>query len=691
MKHELLIELGLEEVPARFIPDAVKQWRDKTAKWLKDARIECAGMQMFATPRRMALYITGLSDKQADISEEVKGPARKIAVDEQGEWTKAALGFARSQGVDPEHLILKELKGVEYVYANKNQAGLDSLELLEKELPTIIQSLVFPKNMRWGTKSMRFVRPIRWIVALFDEQVLPLQLAGVDADRQSLGHRFLGAPTEIAHPRDYEARLKEQYVIADPKEREQMIRRQIARLAENQGWHIPMKQDLLQEIVYLVEYPTVLCGSFHPDYLDIPQEVLITSMREHQRYFPVLDQAGKLLPHFVTVRNGDERSLDTVARGNEKVLKARLADARFFYMEDQKLTIDKALAKLETVVFHEELGSTGDKIRRIRSLAEKLSGLLQVSGQETLLVDRAASICKFDLVSQMVYEFPELQGVMGEDYALKSGETPEVAKAINEHYAPRFSGDRSPSSLIGSIVSIADKLDTIAGCFSIGIIPTGSQDPYALRRQAAGIVQICLDHDLSCTLSDLFDCALSILQQNNLAKRSAEDIQNDMKDFFALRVKHLLSERYRYDIVEAVLAVGADHVPSAIRRAEALKQMAADPNSKAVLEAFNRVSNLAEKAAAGEAPDASMMTEPAEQKLHQMWSEAHRQFVTYMQHQRESEALLVLQELEPSITGFFNDVMVMAKDDRIKENRLALLRSIAADCRTFADFQKIVG
>lgn len=690
MNNELLIELGLEEVPARFLANAVDQWKNKTSKWLKESRIEFSSIKTFATPRRMTLYIVGLADQQSDISEEIKGPAKKIAVDEQGGWTKAALGFARSQNIDPSDLFLKELKGTEYVYAKKNQIGLQTTELLQKEMLMIIQSLVFPKNMRWGSNEMKFVRPIRWLVALFNESILPIEIAGVQAGRVSWGHRFLGSSTEINHPNQYVEKLRSQFVIADVAERETMIREQIKSLSTEKQWSIPIKDDLLEEVLYLVEYPTVLFGSFNEDFLEIPQEVLITSMREHQRYFPVMDASDTLLPHFVTVRNGDARSLDIVAKGNEKVLRARLADARFFYSEDQKLTIEKALAKLETVVFHEELGTIGDKIRRVRGFTEDLSTLLDVTKEQAAYADRAAVICKFDLVSQMVYEFPELQGVMGEDYALKAGEPPEVAKAINEHYAPRFSGDRSPSTLVGSIVSIADKMDTIAGCFSIGIIPTGSQDPYALRRQAAGIVQICLDHNLSCTLSQLSERAISILQQYNLAKRQTEDIKNDMKNFFSLRVKHVLSEQFSYDIVDAVMADGAEDVPSAFRKAKALQQLVSEKGSKTVLEAINRVHNLATKATHQDPVQVHLFSENEEKVLYERWDQVHLRFKNEMANGNEDKALQSLKELESSITLFFDKVMVMDKDQRIKENRLALLNGISKDFKAFADFQKIV-
>ena len=565
MSKSLLLEIGLEEVPARFIRGAAEQLQHKLSKWLTDNRITYTDVELYASPRRIAVIAKDVADKQADISEEAKGPSLKIARDEQGNWTKAALGFAKSQGVEAEALYVREVANVEYVFARKSGVGIATSELLSHSLSELIQSMTFPKNMRWAAHELKFVRPIRWLTALFGNAVIPLEIAGVTAGRTSKGHRFLGVDTEIPTPETYVASLKEQHVIVDIEERKAMILAQINNMAEEKGWDIAIKDDLLEEVLFLVEYPTALFGTFDPAFLSIPQDVLITSMREHQRYFPVMDKSGALLPYFVTVRNGNDVSLDQVARGNEKVLRARLSDAKFFYEEDQKQPINTALNRLETIVFHEELGTIGDKVRRIESLSSIIAELanIQADGRES--VKRAAQICKFDLVTQMVYEFPELQGIMGEDYARKQGESEEVAIAVNEHYQPRFSGDRVPSSVTGAIVSIADKLDTIAGCFSLGIIPTGSQDPYALRRQAAGIIHILLEFEFPITLTQLFDEALKVLQAQQPLKRDSAAISADLLEFFALRVKNVLSEKVRYDIADAVMESGIENVPVVVR------------------------------------------------------------------------------------------------------------------------------
>ncbi|MBD2869495.1 glycine--tRNA ligase subunit beta [Paenibacillus arenilitoris] len=692
MARDLLLEIGLEEVPARFVRGAMNQLKEKTAKWLADSRIEHGEVEAFATPRRIAVRVSSVADKQSDMSEEAKGPSRKIAQDDQGNWSKAALGFARSQGVSPEELYFKELAGVEYVYANKSSVGTATAEVLPEGLLGIIASMSFPKNMRWGSHELRFVRPIRWLVALFGEEIVPFEIAGVQTGNVTRGHRFLGEETVVPEPSQYAAKLREQQVIADVAERERLIVAQIDGLAKEKGWEIAIKEDLLEEVLFLVEYPNVLFGGFDPAFLHIPQEVLITSMREHQRYFPVFNGEGQLQPFFVTVRNGDLRSIELVAKGNEKVLRARLSDAKFFYEEDHKLTIGHALSKLESIVYHEELGSVADKVRRIRATADLIAGQLQVGEQTAKDVSRAADICKFDLVSQMVYEFPELQGIMGEDYARKAGEREEVAKAVNEHYQPRFSGDLAPSLLTGAIVSLADKIDTIVGCFSIGIIPTGSQDPYALRRQAAGIVQIILAHGLKLQLSELYDAALSVHDARG-TKRSAADIRKDLSDFFALRVKNLLSEQgVRYDVVDAVMAAGFEDLRSVVERASVVQALAAgDDRSefKLAVEQFNRVGNLAAKAD-GTPIDPSLFAEQAEKELYEQWLRQRPTFAESAEQGNYAKAVQSLTALTPFIHSYFEKVMVMSPDEAVRANRLAALAGIAGDIAVVADFSKLV-
>ncbi|REE93033.1 glycyl-tRNA synthetase beta chain [Paenibacillus taihuensis] len=692
MAKDLLLEIGLEEVPARFVRGAMNQLKEKTVKWLDSARIGHGAVEAYATPRRIAVLVRDVEEKQADVNEEVKGPSRKIAQGGQGEWSKAALGFARSQGVDPADFFFKELGGVEYVYANKSSIGTVTSDVLPEGLTALITAMSFPKNMRWGAYDLRFVRPIRWLVALFGEDVVPLDITAVQSGKTTRGHRFLGSETVVSEPSAYVERLREQQVIVDAAEREALIVEQIKSLAAEKGWHIDIKEDLLEEVVFLVEYPNVLFGTFDPAFLNIPQEVLITSMREHQRYFPVLDQEGKLLPFFVTVRNGDRTSIESVAKGNEKVLRARLSDAKFFYAEDQKLAINDALKKLETIVYHEELGTVADKVRRIVNTAGKLASALQLDVQTSDDVARTAAICKFDLVTQMVYEFPELQGIMGEDYARKAGERETVARAINEHYQPRFAGDRAPASVVGAVVSLADKIDTIVGCFSIGIIPTGSQDPYALRRQAAGIVQIVLAHGLKLPLETLFDLALDVHAEGTM-KRDRAEVRKDLYEFFALRVKNVLGEQnVRYDVVDAVMAVGYNDLSQTVDRAAAVTARAAGDRRdefKGVVDALNRVCNLASKATRTEV-NTNLFAEDVEGALYSAWQAVHADIAAFVAEGRAAEAIEKLASLKTPINNYFDKVMVMAEDAAVRANRLATLAAIAGSVLKVADLTKLV-
>ncbi|MBU5440471.1 glycine--tRNA ligase subunit beta [Paenibacillus sp. MSJ-34] len=691
MAKDLLLELGMEEIPARFIRQAMEQLKERTAKWLNDSRIEFEQVQAYAAPRRIAVLVGGVAEKQQDVREEVKGPSKKIALDENGGWSKAALGFARSQGVDPEQFYFKELGGVEYIYANKSRIGTETFSALSDGLMQIITAMNFPKNMRWGGYEFKFVRPIRWIVSLFGDQVVPMEICGVRSGNVTRGHRFLGGETAIAQPSEYVERLREQFVIADVEERERLIVGQITALSEDKGWKIAVKDDLLEEVLFLVEYPTVLFGTFDPAFLHIPQEVLITSMREHQRYFPVLDDGGKLLPYFVTVRNGDAKSLDLVAKGNEKVLRARLSDAKFFYEEDQKLAIADALAKLDSIVFHEELGTIGDKVRRIRAIADRLAGLLHADEETARYVSRTADICKFDLVTQMVYEFPELQGVMGEDYARKAGEPEQVARAIFEHYQPRFAADGTPASLTGAIVSIGDKIDTIVGCFSLGMIPTGSQDPYALRRQAAGIVQIMLDRKMACLLSELFELALQVHEASGLLKRSADEVRKDLYEFFGLRVKNVLSDTVRYDVVDAVMAAGFDDIAQTVLRGQYLMQaVTGQSDFKTTVDSFNRVNNLAAKSTGAAEANPALFAHAAEKRLYEKAIDVRSRYKEALAAGDIGKALAELSSLKQPITEYFDHVMVMDENEAVRANRLATLAGIAADLQTFADFSKLV-
>ena len=690
MAKDLLFEIGLEEVPARFLRPAMEQLKERTEKWLEQSRIGHGEVRAYATPRRLAVLVEQVVEKQEDVEEEVKGPSRKIAQDDTGAWSKAALGFARSQGVDPDSFYFKELNGVEYIYVTKSNKGIETAAVLSEGLLGILSAMTFPKNMRWGAHEFKFVRPIRWMVALFGSDIVELEVTGVQAGNVTRGHRFLGQEAVVPEASKYVEVLRAQHVIVDVEERKQMIMDKIDALASSKQWKIAVKEDLLEEVLFLVETPTVLFGTFDSSFLNIPQDVLITSMREHQRYFPVLDDQGQLLPFFVTVRNGDDKALDVISKGNEKVLRARLSDAKFFYEEDQKLQIKDALSKLESIVFHEEMGTIGDKVRRIRKIADHLASALNLASDQVESVSRAADICKFDLVTQMVYEFPELQGVMGEDYARKAGEKEEVAKAVFEHYQPRFSTDAAPSSVVGAIVSIADKIDSIVGCFSIGIIPTGSQDPYALRRQSQGIVQILLAHEFAISLSSLFDLAIGVHEQLRTLKRSAGEIRKDLEEFFMLRVKKVLSENIRYDVVDAVISAGFNDVASVVSRGEALMQaVSQDADFKTTVESFTRVGNLAAKSE-GTAVDETLFQEEAERTLYTAWKGIQELYHLALSEHNGKKALQLIGSLQGAITAYFDSVMVMAEDEQIRSNRLGMLAALNQDLMSYADFSKLV-
>jgi glycyl-tRNA synthetase beta chain len=689
--RDFLLEIGLEEMPARFVGEASKQLKDAVEKWLKENRISYSLITPYATPRRLALVIEKVAEMQEDREEEAKGPAKKIAYDEDGNWTKAAQGFARGQGVSTDDFYFKELKGVEYIYATKHIQGVETKELLP-QMKEIITGMNFPKNMRWGSYDLKFIRPIRWLIALFGQEVIPLEITGIHSGNQTEGHRFLGSKISVEKPVEYEKQLLGQYVVARADERKQSIVAQLKILEEEHQWEIPIDSDLLDEVSHLVEYPTSIFGSFDSDYLSLPEEVLVTSMKEHQRYFPVRNQSGELLPYFVTVRNGEIDPEGIVAKGNEKVLRARLADARFFYDEDKKLEIASALSQLENVVYHVELGSVGDKVRRIREISGELAEWLTFDEEIVAHIDRAAEICKFDLVSHMVNEFPELQGRMGEEYAQLAGENHKVSKAIFEHYLPRFAGDILPESDVGSILSVADKMDSIVGCFAIGIIPTGSQDPYALRRQASGIVHILLNAKWSITLEQLFNIAITSFKNRQLMQRTPEEVNGDLRNFFTLRLKNLMQEQgIRYDVMDAVLHDFSIELNSILTKAEIIMNQAEEESFKLLVDSFTRVNNIASKT---DRQVKTIRTEKfeadVEHELYESFIETKEKVEQLAREKKWLEVFQVLTYLQQPIERFFDGVMVMVEDDGVRYNRLALLQQISFLVRSYADFSQLV-
>lgn len=687
-KRDLLLEIGLEEMPARFITDSINQLASKVEKWLNTNNIGFEEIKIFSTPRRLALLVLNVDERQEDSEEEAKGPAKKIAIAADGEWSKAAIGFTRGQGLSVEDIYFKEINGVEYAHVKKFIKGQETFELLT-ELKAIVSGLTFPKNMRWADLELRYVRPIKWMVALFGSEVIPFEIAGVETGSKTRGHRFLGEGEIIlSEPREYEEALLGQYVVADAQKRKDAIVSQLEKIEDENGWMVPVDEDLLEEVNNLVEYPTALYGRFEEEFLEIPSEVLITSMKEHQRYFPVKSKSGELLPHFITVRNGDHLHIEKVARGNEKVLRARLADAAFFYKEDQRMQIDAALDKLKNVVYHEDIGTIFEKSERVRKLVRLIAERMEFSPEVMKNADRAAQISKFDLVSQMVYEFPELQGIMGEKYALQKGETPEVAAAINEHYMPRNAEDSIPGSPAGALVAIADKLDTIVAFFSLGIIPSGSQDPYALRRQAAGIVQTLIEKKWSISLENLAGLSLKLVSEAGIIKRNDEEVYHDLIQFFKLRVKHLLQERgIRYDLIDAVLGGEIGMLSGLVEKADALQEASTNEGFKENVEALSRVLNIASKKEVLGDIDPGRFESEHEQKLYEKYLELGKKAEDGMD---AASYYQLLVDIKPEINDYFEHTMVMSDKPEVRENRLNQMAALAALIMKLAKMNDIV-
>lgn len=553
MSKTLLLEIGTEEVPAHVMPGILSQLKENAAKTFDELRIEYKNIKTLGTPRRSALLVEGLAEQQADLSKENRGPAVNIAFDADGNPTKAAQGFARGQGVKPEELVTKD----GYVYAMVHEKGGQTVDLLGDTLKGLVDGLNFPNNMHWADLDYKYIRPLRWLVALYGQDVIDFEVANVKSGRTSRGHRFLSeGDFEIANAEDYVEACRKASIIVDQNERCEMIRQQIAEVAAANGGQAEVNEDLLEEVLYLVEYPTALCGKFDEKYLALPAEAVITPMRDHQRYFPVLKD-GQLLPLFITIRNGGKEHLETVQHGNERVLRARLEDAQFFFDEDRKKTLEQHGEKLKTVVFQDGLGTIYDKALRLEVLAGYIADAIGANEQDKKDAVRAAKLAKADLVTGMVTEFTELQGVMGREYALLDGETKAVAQAIDEHYMPRFAGDSQPASVAGRIVSLADKIDTIVGTFSRGLIPTGSQDPFALRRQALGIVNMLKEAQYHISLSQLVAKAMELLKIADAGQQAK--LQNDVADFMKLRLKNVLADAgIRYDVVDAVFVTVDD-------------------------------------------------------------------------------------------------------------------------------------
>ena len=684
MSKTLLLEIGTEEVPAHVMPGILSQLKENAAKTFEELRIEYKNIKTLGTPRRSALLVEGLAEQQADLSKENRGPAVNIAFDADGNPTKAAQGFARGQGVKPEELVTKD----GYVYAMVHEKGGQTVDLLGDTLKGLVDGLNFPNNMHWADLDYKFIRPLRWLVALYGQDVIDFEVANVKSGRTSRGHRFLSeGDFEIANAEDYVEACRKASIIVDQNERCEIIRQQIAEVAAANGGQAEVNEDLLEEVLYLVEYPTALCGKFDEKYLALPAEAVITPMRDHQRYFPVLKD-GQLLPLFITIRNGGKEHLETVQHGNERVLRARLEDAQFFFDEDRKKTLEQHGEKLKTVVFQDGLGTIYDKALRLEVLAGYIADAIGANEQDKKDAVRAAKLAKADLVTGMVTEFTELQGVMGREYALLDGETKAVAQAIDEHYMPRFAGDSQPASVAGRIVSLADKIDTIVGTFSRGLIPTGSQDPFALRRQALGIVNMLKEAQYHISLSQLVAKAMELLKIADAGQQAK--LQNDVADFMKLRLKNVLADAgIRYDVVDAVF-VTVDDIYGVFLRAQAVNEAVKQDMEKNI-QAFVRTGNIARKAEDVQAAvETGLLAEQVEKDLYKAYEDAASKVEKEVAAQDYAGAIATLSQLAAPIDAFFDGVMVMDKDEKIKNNRLGLLKLVDNLICQVADFSKIV-
>lgn len=677
MAKDFLLEIGVEEMPAKFAPLALVQLEEQGRKKLGELRLDFASLKAYATPRRLALLVSQLAEHQSALNEEVKGPARKAAYDQDGHPTRALLGFAHSQGVEAEDLFIREVGGSPYVFARKSDQGLAAAELLPQFCLDMIQMLQFPKPMRWGDLDVRFARPIRWLVSLYGRDIVPFEFVGLQSGRESRGHRTLAeGPVVLSDPAGYITALEKAYVLVDQDRRRTLIWEQIGKLADQVHGVVLEDEELLAEVTHIVEYPTALLGEVDERYMRLPKAVITTPMREHQRYFPVYaDPKGeRLLPYFITVRNGDRTALEKVKAGNEKVLKARLEDAAFYYREDLKTPLIDQLDKLYKVVYHEKLGSVGERVERLCGLADLITEFLSLDAVTTMQVDRTALLAKSDLVTMMVHDFPELQGIMGAEYARAGGEDPAVCQGILEHYQPRFAGDALPASDVGRVVSIADKMDAITGAFGIGIQPTGSQDPYALRRQAQGVISILLDAGWDISLASLIVGAHKFYVKFGIEIGALDDVRPLILDFFKQRLQFALQEQgFRYDVIDAVLGFESEWPYKALKKARVLTAKRNEPGFEAYAQAYVRCFNLTKKE--GYHPwQKEYLNAPAEIQLVKALEVRHDHLRELVDELDYAGAYALAAEIVPLIETLFAEVMIMAEDEQVKAARLGLLQ-----------------
>ena len=689
MTKSLLLEIGLEELPAQYVRTSSEQLATRVEDFFKQENLSFESVEAFATPRRLAVRVNGLEEEQEDRVEIFKGPSLAIA-QKDGAWTKAAEGFVRGKGLTTDDIYVETIKDVEYIHVKQLLQGKSTKEVVKK-LSSVITDMKFPVTMRWADHTFEYLRPIHWIVALYGEEVIEeIQVLDVKAGRVSRGHRFLGKDTEIANPEQYEKVLAEQFVIVNQDERKALVRKQIEELAAKNAWIVPIDEELLEEVSSILEYPTAFAGTFDEKYLVVPEPVLVTSMKEHQRYFVVYNAQGELQPYFISARNGNDYMIENVAKGNQKVLTARLEDALFFYEEDKKVPMTAFLKKLETLNFHAKIGSMTEKMNRVQLLVGRIANELNLDAKDVETAQRAAEIYKFDLVTNMVGEFPELQGIMGEIYAKNYGETPEVARAIREHYMPISADGELPSSVPGALLAIADKLDTFLSFTAAGMLPTGSNDPYALRRQVMGLVQIVEAFDWHLEIEEFAKLLLG-LDYVEFLEDKKEDVQAFVLGFIRERLaQRMTTVTKRHDIIEAVLNSNSKSVPEQMKAVAVLEKEVSKAAIKDITEALNRVINISSKGFA-EARHSS------EYSLDKVKTESERQLVESIATLRKDfenysaqEKIAAFASITPKIHEFFNENMVMVDNEEIRTNRLRFLRELALMILEFADFTELI-
>jgi glycyl-tRNA synthetase beta chain len=687
MGKELLLEIGTEEIPAAFLPKALRDLKEIARGELAANRIRHGEIRTMGTPRRLFLTAEGLAEQQEDQVIEKLGPAARVAFDEQGNPSRAAVGFAKGQNLGIAELERVTTEKGEYLCARKTIIGEATAGLLPAILTKVITGIPFRKSMRWSDQEFRFARPIHWILALFDGRIVPFRIANVESGNMSRGHRFMGPdPFPVENLEGYLAGTRDRFVIVDPAERKEIIRDETRKAAATVGGRVLPSEELLETVTFLTEYPTVVCGNFDREYLKLPQEVLITTMISHQKYFPVVDKNGALLPHFLTINNTLARDPAVVKRGNEKVIRARLSDARFFFEADRKIPLEKRVEDLRKVVFHNLLGTSYEKVMRFRQLAAWIAARINptLAGR----VDRAALLAKADLDTQMVGEFAELQGIMGREYALLTGEDPVVAQAILEHYLPTAAGGDLPGTDEGAIVSIADKTDSICGFFGVGLIPTGTADPYALRRQALGVINIILAKRYPFSLGSLIDESLALL--GPLLKRPSDETKTAVMEFFKGRFENrLISQGHPHDVVDAILATGMDSLVAADDKIRAMADFKSHPEFQPLAIAFKRVVNIIRGFQNG-AVDPALFSGPEEKNLHEAFLKIRETVLAHISAGDYSAVLFDLARLREPVDAFFDAVLVMAEDDKIRFNRLSLLKEISTLFHDVADFSRIV-